>query len=73
MAIGKVVKLPTRTARRNRFIADQMAEADRVSARTATLRNPTADDETVQILRRRLSEHIDSSAGDQVAESYRRL
>jgi hypothetical protein len=36
-----------------------MAEAESVSARKATLLNPTEDDETVQILRRRLFDRID--------------
>ena len=33
-----------------------MAEAESVSARKATLLNPTEDDETVQVLRRRRRE-----------------
>ena len=57
----------------NRFIADQMAEAESVSARKATLLNPTADDETIQVLRRRLFESIDADAAAEVAGDYRRL
>ena len=45
-----------------------MAEAESVSARKATLLNPTEDDETVQVLRRRLFERIDEAAAAQVIE-----
>ena len=45
----------------NQFIADRMAEAESVSARKATLLNPTEEDETVQVLRRRLFEEIDEA------------
>lgn len=50
-----------------------MAEAESVSARKATLLNPTEDDETVQVLRRRLFERIDNSAAAAVIEEYRAL
>ena len=43
--------MPTR--RRIRFVAGQMAEIESVSARKATLLNPTEEDETVQVIRRR--------------------
>ena len=60
LAIGKGGSgAPDAYSEENRFIADQMAEAESVSARKATLLNPTADDETIQVLRRRLFERID--------------
>jgi uncharacterized protein (DUF2267 family) len=57
----------------NQFIADKKAEAEIVSARKATLLNPTEDDETVRVLRRRLFARIDDSAASAVIEEYRAL
>ncbi len=55
----------------NRFVADRMAEARSVSARKATLLNPTEDDETVDVLRRRLFARVDRAAATAVVASYR--
>ena len=75
LAIGKDGKASDAYSDENQFIADRMAEAESVSARKATLLNPTEDDETVQVLRRRLFERIDEVAAAQVIEgdeqSYR--
>ena len=53
------------------IVADRMAES--VSARKATLLDPTEDDETVQVLRRRLFEHIDDAGAAKVVDAYRGL
>lgn len=50
-----------------------MAEVESVSARKATLLNPTEDDETVQVLRRRLFERIDDTGAERVIAAYREL
>ena len=50
-----------------------MAEAESVSARKATLLNPTEEDETVQVLRRRLFESIDETKAAPAVEAYREL
>ena len=55
----------------NQFIADRMAEAESVSARKATLLNPTGEDETVKVLRRRLFERIDEPRIPSVVDAYR--
>ena len=60
-------------AAENKYIADRMAEAESVSARKATLLNPTEDDETVKVLRRRLFERVDDSKADEVIAAYRGL
>ncbi len=75
LAIGKGDSgAPDAYSEENRFIADQMAEAESVSARKATLLNPTADDETTQVLRRRLFESIDDAGGGtEVVDAYREL
>ena len=70
LAIGKDGRATDAYGEENQFIADQMGEAESVSARKATLLNPTEEDETVKVLRRRLFESIDESAGDTVAQAY---
>jgi len=57
----------------NDFIARKMSELESVSARKATLLNPTEDDETVKVLRRRLFASIDDGQGRNVVESYQRV
>lgn len=73
LAVGKDGKGSDAYSDENQFIADKMAEAESVSARKATLLNPTEDDETVQVLRRRLFAQIDDSAASAVIEEYRTL
>jgi hypothetical protein len=73
LAIGKDGKGGDAYSEENQFIADRMAEAESVSARKATLLNPTEDDETVHVLRRRLFERVDEAAAEQVIEEYRSL
>ena len=59
LAIGKEGRAVDAYSAENQYIADRMAEAESVSARKATLLNPTEEDETAQVLRRRLFESID--------------
>ena len=55
LAIGKDGRATDAYSAENQFVADHMAEIESVSARKATLLNPTEEDETVQVLRRRRS------------------
>ena len=73
LAIGKDGRAADAYSEENRFIADRMAEAESVSARKATLLNPTEEDETVQVLRRRLFEEIDEAKARTVVDAYRSL
>ena len=73
LAIGKDGRATDAYNEENQFIADNMAEAESVSARKATLLNPTEEDETVQVLRRRLFESIDETKIPAVADAYRDL
>ena len=73
LAIGKDGRATDAYTEENQFIADQMAEAESVSARKATLLNPTEEDETVQVLRRRLFESIDETRIPSVVDAYRSL
>lgn len=71
LAIGKDGRASDAYTDENQFISDRMAEAESVSARKATLLNPTEDDETVQVLRRRLFSSIDDAKAAAVIEAYR--
>ena len=73
LAIGKDGRATDAYNEENQFIADNMAEAESVSARKATLLNPTEEDETVQVLRRRLFESIDEASIPSVTDAYRAL
>ena len=73
LAIGKGGKATDAYSDENQFIADKMEEAESVSARKAALLDPTEEDETVKILRRRLFGRIDDSRATGVAEAYRQL
>ena len=73
LAIGKGGRAVDAYTEENQFLADQMAEAESVSARKATLLNPTEDDETVQVLRRRLFASIDEARIEPAVEAYRQL
>jgi len=57
----------------NQFIADSMAEAESVSARKATVLDPTEEDETIKVLRRRLFASIDEGRAAEIAREYRTL
>jgi hypothetical protein len=73
LAIGKDGKAGDAYSAENVFIADKMAEAESISARKATLLNPTEDHETVQVLLRRLFVKIDAPKAGPVIEAYRAL
>ena len=73
LAIGKDGRATDAYSAENQFVADRMAEIESVSARKATLLNPTEEDETVQVLRRRLFEHIDDVQAAAVVDAYREL
>ena len=70
LAIGKDGRAADAYSAENQFIADRMAEAESVSARKATLLNPTEEDETAQVLRRRLFETIDTDAAQAAVAAY---
>lgn len=73
LAVGKDGKGYDAYSDENQFVADKMAEAESVSARKATLLNPTEDDETVKVLRRRLFARIDTARATEVVRAYGEL
>ena len=58
LAIGGDGRATDAYSEENQFVADTMAEAESVSARKATLMNPTEDFETAPVLLRRLFERV---------------
>lgn len=60
-------------SRENLLIAGCMEEAEKISARKATLLNPTEEDETVAILRRRFFQSIDDAGAAAVIQAYQAL
>ena len=73
LAVGKGGRATDAYRKENEFIADRMAEAESVSARKATLLNPTEEDETIEVLRRRLFERIDDAGRAAAVDAYRAL
>lgn len=71
LAIGKGNRATDAYSDENKFIADAMEELEMVSARKATLLNPTREDETVRVLRRRLFEAVDDARAEEVIQAYR--
>ena len=73
LAIGKDKLATDAYGDENQFIADCMEEAESISARKATLLDPTEEDETVRILRRRLFTSIDDGRAEEIIAAYRKL
>ena len=71
LAIGRDGRATDAYSEENQTIAARMAEAESVSARKATLLNPTDEDEYPQVLRRRLFESINEQAARDVVDAYR--
>ena len=71
LAVGKDGLATDAYSEENQSIAAQMAEAESVSARKATLLNPTEEDETAQVLRRRLFKTIDDAGMAAAVNAYR--
>ncbi len=73
LAVGKGGRAEDAYGAENQLIADQMAEAESVSARKATLLDPTTEEETAQVVRRRLFKSIDDGRAEQVVAAYQSL
>lgn len=71
LAIGKDGRSTDAYAAENQFVAEGLLEIESVAARKATLLDPTAEDETVQVLRRRLFKSIDETKVSLAVEAYR--
>tara|TARA_R110001606_G_scaffold365537_1_gene520435 strand:+ start:1013 stop:4072 length:3060 start_codon:yes stop_codon:yes gene_type:complete len=60
-------------AEENEFLSRAMAELESVSGRKATNLNPTKDDETAKVIRRRLFASIDEAKAAELIDAYRVL
>ncbi len=60
-------------AEENEFIAKSMEELESVSGRKAANLNPTKDDETASVIRRRLFASIDDERAEEVIQAYHAL
>ena len=72
LAVGGDGRATDAYSEENQFVADAMAEAMSVSARKATLLNPTQDGETAPVLLRRLFERVDDGKAS-VIDAYQAL
>lgn len=73
LAVGKEGKATDAYSQENEYVAEKLDEATKVAGRVATLLNPTTEQETVQVLRRRLFAHIDEDAAQEVIRAYEQL
>ena len=73
LAVGKSGKATDAYSLENEFLAGKMEEAASVSARKATLIDPTTEGETAKVLRRRLFASVDEGSAAAVVEQYGRL
>ena len=55
-----------------RYVDEAMEELEKVSARKATILNPTREEETAKVLRRRLFEAVDDARAEEVIQAYRK-
>jgi predicted AAA+ superfamily ATPase len=60
-------------AAENEFLASAMLELESVSGRKTTILNPSKDDETAKVIRRRIFSRIDDAGAGQVIEAYKAL
>ncbi len=70
LAVGKDGKAQDAYKEENELLALRMAELGKVSARAATLLNPTREDETVHVLKRRLFRSVDEECVEKVVAAY---
>lgn len=70
LAIGRDRRAHDAYAEENQRVAAQLEEAESVAARKATLLDPTQENETAQVLRRRLFATIDEAGAEEVIRAY---
>jgi hypothetical protein len=73
LAIGKDDKAQDAYKEENERAAAALAEAESVAVRSSTALNPTAEDETADVLRVRLFESVDRTKAGEVIDAYSHL
>ena len=70
LAVGKDSEAKDAYREEHERALRSLAEAEMVASRKATQLNPTEEDETADVLRRRLFDEVDISAADEVVAAY---
>ncbi len=70
LAVGKDSEAKDAYREEHERALSSLAEAEKVASRKATQLNPTEEDETADVLRRRLFDKVDRSAADAVVAAY---
>lgn len=70
LALGKDLEVKDAYKDEHERALAAMTEAEAVAARSSTQLNPTEEDETVEVLKRRLFKSVDTSASAQAVASY---
>ncbi|MFI5458100.1 MAG: ATP-binding protein [Isosphaerales bacterium] len=70
LAVGKDSEAKDAYREEHERALSSLAEAEMVASRKATQLNPTEEDETADVLRRRLFDKVDRSAADAVVAAY---
>jgi len=70
LAVGKDMEAKDAYKEEHQRAVAALAEAESVASRKATQLNPTEEDETADVLRRRLFEQVDTSAADELVNAY---
>ncbi len=73
LAVGKDLAAADAYAAEHEEVARVMEELASIAARNATILNPTREEETVAVLKRRLFERIDEAAGPPIVGAYGEL
>ncbi len=73
LAIGSDGKATDAYSSENLIVSEMLSEMESIAARKATLLDPTAADETAQVLRRRLFKHIDDARVPEIVAAYQEL
>jgi Protein of unknown function (DUF499) len=70
LAVGKDAEAKDAYKEEHERALAALAEAEMVASRKATQLNPTEEDETADVLRRRLFDDVERSAADEIVASY---
>ena len=73
LAIGKEGRGDDAFGEENELVADALQELEKISARKATILNPTSEEDTAKVLRRRLFETVDDARVDEVIQAYKKV
>lgn len=70
VAMGKLEYTSDAYDEETQHLMDALGQVESVLARTATILDPTRDEETIHVLKRRLFKKIDNTKLDEIVESY---